>query len=251
MMSFPETPKVSCWSSMSRAYTMPVKQSGHQVTADGAAPKHVVHDLVAAEEGGAVGAVLAVDGDADHEVDGAELLVRLLGGDESWGLSMAGMASGRRRVTIWELMSPSSSGSSGGVAVAGGWVGVARGVGVSVAGGCVASGGGVEEAVAVAVAVAASVAGGWVAAAGGSPGSEPAQAVAARATMTPSAASAGVLDIGRLRIAAEDLEHAGHAPQPVQGGGAPGVVGVALEVDEEDVLAEGWRAWGGSPSWCS
>ena len=33
MMSFPETPKVSCWSSMSRAYTMPVKQSGHQVTA--------------------------------------------------------------------------------------------------------------------------------------------------------------------------------------------------------------------------
>ncbi len=32
-MSFPETPKLSSRPAMSRAYTMPVKQSGHQVTA--------------------------------------------------------------------------------------------------------------------------------------------------------------------------------------------------------------------------
>ena len=83
MMSFPETPKVSCWSSMSRAYTMPVKQSGHQVTAMARPPSVSFTISWPLREGGAVGAVLAVDGDADHEVDGAELLVGLLGGEKA------------------------------------------------------------------------------------------------------------------------------------------------------------------------
>ncbi len=33
MISLPDTPKVCSWPSISRAYTMPVKQRGHQVTA--------------------------------------------------------------------------------------------------------------------------------------------------------------------------------------------------------------------------
>ena len=38
MISLPETPKVSTLPSISRAYTMPEKQSGHHVTAIGLPP---------------------------------------------------------------------------------------------------------------------------------------------------------------------------------------------------------------------
>ena len=68
MINLPDTPKVCSLPSISRAYTMPVKQRGHQVTAMALPPHSVVDYLVARHQIDMIGPVLAIDGHTDHSL---------------------------------------------------------------------------------------------------------------------------------------------------------------------------------------